>query len=155
MLSLISGISWFIPKITVSPANSLDNSNPFLTPFTISNDGYLSIYDVQFMCAVKEIKGINMKTKIPLVISGAENFKSKMHSKFHVAEVIAPNEKYTQVMPLPNFFLHYQIKHADIAILVSFRPIKWFPLKKEKNYRFITAQNINGHLQWYPQPIKK
>ena len=55
-ISVIRGLgAFFCPRISVCPLNPLSPSEPLSAPFTVSNDGYLSVNNVEFSCAIKKI----------------------------------------------------------------------------------------------------
>jgi hypothetical protein len=42
-------------RVLVTPLTSLQPSNPFSTPFLLTNDGYLSIHAVEFSCGLNDV----------------------------------------------------------------------------------------------------
>ncbi len=48
-----------LPKIAISALSSLNPSDPFATPFEISNVGYIDLYDVRFWCSYKDVEAAN------------------------------------------------------------------------------------------------
>ena len=55
-IGLIASLLAFASRVSVSPSSPLDPSDPFSTPFFISNDGLFAIYDVKFHCYFKKVK---------------------------------------------------------------------------------------------------
>src|SRR4051812_18087253 len=56
LVGIAAGVLSFSSRISVSPSLQLDPSDLFSTQFQVSNDGYLSIYNVQFTCRYNHIK---------------------------------------------------------------------------------------------------
>src|SRR5713226_10265571 len=54
--TLLGGYAVIRPRISVSLSTPLNPANPFSTPFTASNDGYLSLYDVAFLCQLHRVR---------------------------------------------------------------------------------------------------
>ena len=143
--------TWVIyyPRVSVSPGDALDSSNPANTPFIIKNQGYVSIYDVVPSCAMDFItypSGITAIAEKPF----ANDFSIIEQN----AKVIAPEEPYTILLP---FILmeNNKIEESDIAIKLTFKPIKWLSWQHDTIHRFVSVQNKDGQWKWYPQPIDK
>src|SRR5258708_4607902 len=47
---MVVGALQLLPRLSVVPQNSLDDRNPFLAPFVISNDGYVTLYELHAFC---------------------------------------------------------------------------------------------------------
>jgi hypothetical protein len=142
----------FKPSISVRPNTVLkNNGNAILTPFTISNDGHFSIYNVKCATAPKYIISSNC---IDLV--SKEEYKSVIiDSRIKIAEEIVPGGEYTEYIPLASLAKSglNPIK-ADIAIIVSFRIIKFIPLEFRRKFRFITVEAKDSSFVWIQQPFK-
>ena len=63
LISSLVGIAGFLflvyPRISVSPGTSLDLNNPFQTPFILKNDGYLSIFDINYSLGIENVEDVN------------------------------------------------------------------------------------------------
>lgn len=143
--------TWVVlyPRIFVYPATPLDPNNPAYTPFVAHNQGYLSIYDVKFSCSIKYLK-------LPgdILVVGLGNYTNRFSDPKHVANVIAPGEQYSELLPLTGME-HNKIENADIAIVLTFKPIKWVSWRRKTLHRFVATQGKDGEWHWLPQPIKK
>lgn len=143
IIGFVSSLMFFASRITVSSLNSLDPSDPFSTPFSISNDGAFSIYNVEFRCHFKDVsfprgggfKGFSVQDDSPPIA------------------VIEAGEKATTkcVIFAPNISIGSQ---GDIYVVVSYQP-KFLPYRKEKLFRFIMKQGSDKQWYWFQQPVAK
>jgi hypothetical protein len=109
----------------------LDPNNPLATPFTVSNDGYLPISNVDFICGIGHLDFANG--------SRFEEFgmtTTEMHE-----EQISPNEQATvrcdwMVSGSP-------ITSGDISIIIKLKPFL-FPKQLNKSFRFVAVRNSAG-----------
>lgn len=135
------------PKVSVEPSVALDPNNPAFTPFVVHNQGQFSIYQVEFSCSMAEIHfpgGIRAIAE--------KEYENSFSDPRQIASIIGPGEKYTQLLPLTK--LGYDnFEQADIAINLSYRPIKWFPKQRSSQHRFVSTKDTNGIWHWLPQPI--
>ena len=60
---VIVGILQLLPRVSVVPQDPLDEHNPFLAPFVISNDGYVTLYDLQAICSPRYVQLIGIDGK--------------------------------------------------------------------------------------------
>jgi hypothetical protein len=67
ILGLVSGWVAMIPRVSVSQNQSLSPSDPFSTPFVVSNDGPLPLMNVRFYCAVSKVAAANQGSVIDLL----------------------------------------------------------------------------------------
>lgn len=139
----------FNPRVFVHPAVALDPNNPTFTPFVVHNQGYLAIHYVKFSCSIKYLKFPG-----DILVVGLGNYTNRFSNPKHVASVIAPGEQYSELLPLTGM-KHNKIENADIAIVLTFKPIKWLPWRCKTLHRFVATQGKNGQWYWLPQPINK
>jgi hypothetical protein len=138
------------PRFSVTPLTYFDPSNPFNTLFDVKNDGFLSVQNVQPLCAMQTVT-----LKSGLTFKGAPNFSTRVFDSKHFSKELAPGESNTIVcvfnppyLRLPSF-----IKFAEIAIVVDYSafgfhwPTKVFPFRAEAD--------INGQPRWEKHPAKK
>ncbi len=137
------------PRVFVYPSVALDPANPVFTPFVVRNQGYLSIYDVKVSCAIKDIE-----FDTGMHFTGGPDYKSRLQGSRHVASVIRAGEDYAEFLPLTGLKLS-PIKNGDIAIVVTFRPIKWLPCRRQRLHRFVVQAGKDGQRHWLPQPVDK
>ncbi len=145
------GIWSFVkPRISVRTGDPHNPSNPVLTPFVIRNDGHLSIRDVKCSNAMRELFEKDMGAQI----IGLGDFSNRFTDLGQVARVIYPGREYSIQLYFSNLPYH-QFGKMDIAIVVSYRPIKWLPWRTESSHRFETREVEDGQWHWQPMPIKK
>ena len=139
------------PRVYVYPSVNLDPTNPVFTPFVVRNEGYLAIRDVKFECSLKHLK---LASGGPDVIA-EEDYNNRFSDPKQVSRVILPGEEASELLPLSNME-NNQFENADIAVRLSFRPIRFWPsYKKEELHRFELKTAKDGQRYWFPQPINK
>lgn len=146
LLSFYLGYLALVPRPVVSQVVSAMPTNLLATSFSVTNNGYLPMYNTEFSCGV-----INMDAK----------GKQKLGGGFRIVkpEQRASVIKYTQSYSAKcsqNLFgfigensEKQPITNADIEILVSFEP--WLlPWREEKSFRFTTVTGDDNKLHWVP-----
>jgi len=139
----------FNPRVFVYPSVALDPKNPAFTPFVVHNQGYMAIHDVKFSCSMKYLK-------LPgdITVIGLGDYTNRFSNPKHVANVIAPGEQYSELLPFTGME-HNTFENADIAIVLTFKPIKWLPWSRETLHRFVATQGKDSQWHWLPEPINK
>ena len=144
----------FTPNLTISALSPLNPSDPFSTPFVISNDSLLPIYDVTIKCRLIDVKYVDQSLQVSSNTSWAIS---------DAAKKIDRNESITALCHLRGFIsvkisrlndTEMMISHADIAVIMSFRQNYTFWLT-EKPFRFVTAKSADGQLRWIRQPMNQ
>jgi hypothetical protein len=151
LMTIIGTVYAFSPRLSVSSSSPLDPSAPFSTPFTISNDGYISVHNVGFKCSIRKIALAYDQGRVPSIIGDYEPYGPRLVGP--IASTIAPEEKFTAFCPWP-FSNNTTVDEADIAVVVEFRQ-GLLPWHQEKRYRFKTVKDPGGKLHWLPQPVKE
>jgi len=142
--------SYVKPRVSVHTGVPLTPSNPVSTPFVIRNDGQLSIRDVKCSNSMKEL----VENDMGVTIIGLGDYSNRFSDLQQVARVIYPGEEYSIQLYFSKL-KHHQFGKMDIAIVISFRPIKWLSWHKESLHRFVTRLGEDGQWHWQPMPIKK
>lgn len=148
LLSIWGGWVTLVPRVFVDSLVNLDPNNPANIPFVVQNNGYLSIHDVKFTCSMKSLTfpgGIRAIAQVP--------YDNCFSGPKQVSHMIAPGERSTEFLPFL-YMEHNKIEESDIAIVLTFKPIKWLPWRCKTMHRFISYQE-NGQWHWSPQPIDK
>lgn len=145
-LGVLSAILSFLPRLSVSPLAAMHEPNPFSTLFAVSNDGPVALNDVECSCKIANLQ----TTRPDIFIAGNEVADP-------VVKVLEPNEKTTtRCKPLsvgaPGMFVVPQ--GADVLIIVSYGP-SFVPWRMSKNFRFMSAYDSNGKIQWFPMANDK
>ena len=152
-IALVVGfVAIFYPRISVSPASSLDPKSALLTPFVISNEGNIPLTNIVICLGLNKIKTQTKHGHIEHV-SYDGPFSALFCDPETAVSVLLPSEKYTVLSPL-QFNPNGSVAFADIAIIVNFNPA-FFPIKMKKVFRFITTTGADGKLYWYAQPLSK
>lgn len=134
--------AFWVPRLSIATQSSLDPNNPLATPFVVSNNGYLPVFNVDFICGIGHLDFANG--------SRFEEFgmtTTEMHE-----DRIGTDEQATvrcdwMVKGSP-------ITDGDISIIVKFEPFM-FPKQRDKSFRFVSVRNSSGNLQWIPKPLSK
>ncbi len=145
----ISGVASLLPRVSLSSEESLDVSDPFSTPFVVSNEGLLDLNDVKIFCGVERVVALDGHVEV----QGPGNYGAGFPVASFAAERIEPGQKQSFVCKfhLPKRF---PVNYADIAVAVSFRP-EWGIWRKEKLYGFHTVRSLDGTLHWLQHPANE
>ncbi len=139
-------LSYFQPRLSVTPQQALDPSKPFSVPFIIANNGYLPFRDVEFLCGIREVKGTENRTLGKFALRFP-------HNRLSVLEPGKPATISCDFFAAKGFEF-FPVISADIAIIVQFRP-QLLPWSKRESFRFITTEAADNKLLWFPQPEEK
>lgn len=137
------------PRVFVYPRISLDPNNPLDTFFAVRNEGHLKIRDVKVECSMKYLEFPG-----DIKVIGLGEYTNRFTDPKQVASVIVPGEEFSVLLPLSELE-HNKIGNADVALVLSFLPIRWIPWRSESLYRFVSIQGKNGQWYWLQQPINK
>ena len=138
------------PRVFVHTGVPITPSNPVNTPFVIRNDGHLAIRDVECSNSMKEL----VENDMDVTIIGLGDYSNRFSDPQQVARVIYPGKEYSIQLAFSKL-KHHQFGKMDIAIVISFRPIKWLSWNKESLHRFVTRLGEDGQWYWQPMPINK
>ncbi|MDQ3714403.1 MAG: hypothetical protein M3388_19610 [Acidobacteriota bacterium] len=143
LVGLVSSLLVFASRVSVSSSSPLNPSDPFSTPFYVSNDGLFAIYDVTFYCNFRDvtffeggsISGISVRGSDPLIpsIEASERATTKCLLTYPDAN---------------------RNDHGDIVVVVSYKP-KFLPYRKERKFRFVMEQGSDKQWRWQPEPVSK
>ncbi len=147
MLVFLSGLALFLqfsPRVVLTPSESLDPTNPFFSPLILSNDGYLSIYNVSYGCRVKDVEWANNSS---MSMDVDAQF---VHSGQRPVPEIRPAGKTTIDCAHAGQTINRNIpvKSARIEVIVNFRPRLWFT--RNETFSFETVTDKAGTLRWIP-----
>jgi hypothetical protein len=150
VLGLIFTLWWaFAPQISVDSISLLNEYNPAYIPFIIKNNNqFFSIYDIKFICKIKELKTITGS-----ITMDSEDYNIILR-ELNKIDTIGPHEQSTETLPLTRIKISDRINSGDIAILISFRQ-SIIPWPIEKKFRFVVFTDQQGNKYWAPQPMKK
>jgi hypothetical protein len=153
--TLIGGIVaalTFIPRVSISPSDPADPSNPFSATFTVINSTPLpiTIYHVDARIVIDGVVTEPLAFHPPktfIVGPGGWSFPAWQN------HTLRADEHFT-ISPEMLFGLAggAKLSGADIAVAVRYQP--WYmPWKREAVFRFVTQHHQNGTVTWYSVPL--
>ena len=131
------------PKVDIANTDALDPSDPFSTPFIVSNNGRATITDVEFSCY---IDGLEYE-------DGAGFTRLALVTQPTIAR-IDPGDRKSGLCG--SVRMHTSpVKGADIQMTIKFKAPRWglFTKEHERKLRWVTAKQSDGTLRWIP-PVK-
>lgn len=144
-VATLTSLSFFWPSVSVEMTELLDPSNALSAPIEVTNDGNLSLHSVTIACAIQSIEfGVN------------NSFKYGAFTARRAVDVIDKGESVTTTCDLLRSGAprraNPQLRSADIAVVVSFRPSFW-PALTEITRRFSTVADSSGKLRWIRKAV--
>ena len=147
LATIVSLLSFFYPKISVSPTTSLDPQNALSAPFKIINEGHLPIYNLQYrICPYDET----------MPKPGIRVWEGPVWDLTeHRIAKLGAGESWTIMLPLQ--YRHKELnkvvtKFIDVRMFIEFE-LKFIPKKFKYWFHFNTAKTAEGKLNWYSQPF--
>lgn len=137
LITIIGFIFAVWPRFSIFPATSLDLHKPFETPFYIKNDGFLTLYDIEYTLIAEKVVLNNDITFIDSNMS-ISNLITKL--KANKSSAIFLNK----IIFMPSDY----VKKAKISIHVTYKPYL-LPVTLFDSMRFIMEKNVNGEYVWY------
>ena len=138
-LALLGGVAAYfslLPDISSEALKPLKRGNLATCPMNITNNGFLPIYDVSYVCKAREL--INEKGgKIIACNKG-------ISPRNFVIEKLDRNE--TTTTGLPFTFVAGQIVSADFDFVIIYKPFWFSPFTLKKAFRFASAANDKGDI---------
>jgi hypothetical protein len=118
----------------------VDSLNPYVAPFTLTNDGYLSIYQVKATCIphILKLKALNSR-----------DVKAQVQNEAFAADILEPDEHRSFVCDVFHFTNNpMAIEYADVGIGITFRPIQNINWRVFRQFLFQAAPRPDGKLYW-------
>jgi hypothetical protein len=144
--TILGGVAVVLPRPSVTPNDPVDPSNPMSASFTVTNSSIIPLRHVTAYVAIGQVANISAK----LDPNFEPTFTSRLFRPEWRDHTLDMDERFT-ITPADVFGSGWG--EADIAIGVIYRP--WFfPMTREKNFRFKTHRQTNGSLYWYSVPMK-
>ncbi|MBF6569939.1 MAG: hypothetical protein IVW54_13810 [Candidatus Binataceae bacterium] len=134
----------YFPNIHVDHRGSNDARDPFTASFSITNNGYFSVYDVKASCRVIEVD----TTRGGKVTNRALDLPGKPTEELQRSDMLD--------IPCPFGALglmtpEQSVTKADIDIAVSFSP-RFYPKRLIKCVEFTATEDDHGNLDWMQKP---
>ena len=138
-----------LPRISCVPSDPVDPSNPFSASFTITNNNFIPLRQVQASFGIGHVVTAPAQPPANLVPT-FESRHTKPEWKDHRLRM---DESFT-ITPADLIELHppARLSSADIAVAVSFK-LWLLPVSNERIFRFRARQQSNGQFYWYSQPL--
>lgn len=127
------------PRVSVYPGESLNSHDPFQTPFIFKNDGYLPIFDINYVLNPEEVEDMRRNRIIGGTIGGMSNMASIPKLNPNKTSPLFIN--HTIVMPPDS------IKYASIHISIKYRPFL-VPFTFTEKIRFKVERKNTGEYIW-------
>jgi hypothetical protein len=158
---MVVGALQLLPRLSVVPQNSLDDRNPFLAPFVISNDGYVTLYDLHASCFPVYVQLVGTDGKGGQIVLRPtpgyreEDVSTGMTSPNFAAAKLLPGNKmaFPCNMILPSdFYQNLAVGRADITYTVTYH-VFGVPLKRHHVNHFSLSRDASGHARWLEEPL--
>lgn len=139
---LYVGILSVLPRVLVTPQESLEIHEPLATPFIVSNDGYLDVHSVTFDCNVDILEGFNGNV--------IQNSAMVAPASISLLGDISAGGRATAFCGEPIGGQSSEgFRRAHITVSVTFRP-DFLPWTKIKTFRFLGLMEENKAVRWTP-----
>jgi hypothetical protein len=149
LLGIVGILLWlpsFLPNLHVDHRSSSDPKDPFSAPFSATNNGLTSIWDVRFGCNLNNESSVTAEGSPMSTMSAGFNW-------FHqLAPEIDRGDTFDFTCPFNGLLIpKATLVHADIDVVISFVPrfVHW---RLSKCVRFIAVPTEQGHLEWFQRP---
>jgi hypothetical protein len=131
------------PKIHISKAESLKESDPMETQFTISNNSVFGLRDTLSYCEINKLS----------VSPGRSITSTLVRDPSGDIGPVPSGQSATVSCPLNQtvIFPTGHVDFADVSVTVDFRYSIWWERIVCKS-RFTTKTGADGLLRWFPQP---
>lgn len=141
ILGLVVTLYSLSARVAVTSDSPINPEKPFSSPFTVSNQGILPIYNVLFSSTLRNVKWKD---------GGIVNIRTKTDA--------APIKRINAGEATTTFckFLPYRakIESADIEVEINYRPAYLF-WSRRSSIRFGTVKESNGTLRWLPRALSE
>jgi hypothetical protein len=137
-----------LPDISVSQSQSFQATDPFSSPFVVSNNGPLTVDLVKLTCMSGRIQISHQGQTVP----------PEFHTDTSISERLKPGQQISvpcnvgASLPFGNAFSEHPLLDAMIDIVIEYRPrfVFW---KIMRQFRFETFPEPHGKLHWQPSPV--
>ena len=136
--TLLSGAMTFTPILTVDAGAARDPTNPFSSPFIVSNNLILPLFGVTIACKYHDVE-----------FEGGGTLDSNAAGSEETVSMMAPYQQATAPC-LKGFEMNAPLKSGTVTIAVSFSPFLW-PFKTSTIRHFKTEITADKKTIWRPQ----
>jgi hypothetical protein len=163
LIGLVSGVigivSYLTANVSVAPSTALDPATLFSTPFTVTNNGPLTLNDVRVSFAIGRVRNIygggisTYDTGGWVSKATDENSAVVQTEESGRPRTIPPQRAVTYSNALSNALTTQPLYDADMGVVVSYK-VWYFPFRQEQLYRFKSERMTDGNLVWAPQVVE-
>jgi hypothetical protein len=136
--TLLSGAMTFAPILTVDAGAPKDPSNPFSSPFIVSNNMIVPLFGVTIACKYHDVE-----------LEGGGTFDNTAAGSEETFSMMAPHQKTTAPCP-KEINMSAPLKSGTVTIAVSYSPFLW-PFKTSTIRHFKTEMAADKKTIWLPQ----
>lgn len=145
----LTGLLVFRSDVTIAPRVRLDPQDPFSTLYTVTNEGFFPIKDVQFSCRMNDAEIHNYMWAVKGESVTDPKSEPEIHARKSQDVVCLFGVAGNQLKPAPNA-PPFEYRTADITLTVSYRPQFW--LSRTQSERFIARTDGHGKIvEWSHQ----
>jgi hypothetical protein len=131
------GILSILPRVSVSPGELLQSSQPLSVPLIISNDGVLDIHDAELACAIDRIVDEHHSS-----VEGAIAHNS---NTFELGDIGPDGRATTFCVNAIGFSA--PIVEGHMVVLLSFRP-DFLPWRTSRHFHFRGTSGESKSFHW-------
>lgn len=134
-------LGFWLPRLNVQPLMMTDAKDALSTNFSVSNQGSMTLYDVNIRCKLKD-SVVKITTE-----TGREGI---------IGEVGGPEDNHPSLAPMKSTTFQCMLSlpvedGLDIFLIVYYRPA-FYPFKRRQAFRFVSTTSSDGQMQWLPRP---
>jgi hypothetical protein len=143
LITLAGGWALVRPVVRVDPYIRLNPNSPFSERFKVENDGYFSIYDVEFNCRIVKATTFSGSSVHDIVFKETSRYRKS----------IVPADSVTMDCPVDETFALYSSgkrdpwRSAQIQVSIRYRP-SLYPWHKQRIVGFTGQLDGQNNVQW-------
>jgi hypothetical protein len=163
VIGIVAGIVGLLPRVNVQTSGPFDPLHPFPIPFTITNNGSITLYNVHFFIGLctfiwgpaDSIGGATLQSERPCNGPSTTRITNPTWfvQKFEVDQQYVM--RYDDIIPHPSTDHGMTIHSAEMSIVIEYQPWDAPWPTREKEFRYKTRKDEDGKLSWIPQPLNK
>jgi hypothetical protein len=139
----------YLPGVTVDPEGPVDPAKPYPISFDISDANFIPLENVNAYLVICYA----VAAPAPPAPICQPPYKMRKFKAGWRDHSLSADRPFTIVL---DDFLRFdapaRLGGADISIVVEYQP--WlFPIREEKEFRFVTAPRIDGKFEWISRPV--
>jgi len=151
LLFVIAAVEGFWPRVSISSKDPVNTSLPFSVSFTLTNTGFVTLYDAGVRIALGEIVAEPQSFNPPQHFELGSGGFTRPEWQHHI---LTRDEPWT--ISTENMFglaLNAVLSGADFAIVIRYK-LRFWPWYNDNAFRFVTHRSDNGQLYWYSAPLE-